>query len=271
MQNAAPVSTGAALEGIPPPVKAATTTYKDEVEVEDGFNKLPRDLKLACDIKNILTDTDYNLRTTSHQVYGFLTDITKSYWENCRKILGEMKCYHYFTCPSNMQYHNLCETAAPPPGLLSLLSMGLNFCIESPRPNKRIGHSIQRLRRSIRLHFQFLEEERKNANDDNQSASSNPNKDVTYILSLYLPSTWEPPEKNEKAGFAIGELNMRLTNLQQALLKPRRYNLSPSQRNVIKELQNRSNLVLNPIQTRTLVRALENAHGTSEMCYKHTF
>jgi hypothetical protein len=99
-----------------------------------------------------------------------------------------MKPYHYFTRPNNMSYHNLCSPSAAPPGLASLLGMGLKFCIESPRPNQRIGTSLRRFQRSVRLHFHF-----KNENDDDtddiNSTNTDPDANIRYIPSLYLPST----------------------------------------------------------------------------------
>jgi hypothetical protein len=157
--------------------------------------------------------------------------------------MGEMKCYHYFTRPNNMQFHNLCDTASPPPGLASLLGMGLKFCIESPRPTQRLHESIRRFRRSVRLHFHFREEAENN-DDDNVSVSSDPNEDVKYIPSLYLPSTWDPPAKHDRAELALGELDKRLHVLNRALPKHRRHNLAPSQRNVIQELRTRTDLVI---------------------------
>ena len=154
-----------------------------------------------------------------------------------------MKPYHYFTRPNNMSYHNLCNSAAAPPGLASLLGMGLKFCIESPRPNQSIDASIIRLQRSVRLHFWFKEKD-----DDSDTESipdpDDPDASVKYIPSLYLPSHWEPPAKNQTAEFALSEFDTKLNDLRRALPKHRRHNLSPSQRNVIRELQNRPDLII---------------------------
>jgi hypothetical protein len=66
---------------------------------------------------------------------------------------------------------------------------------------------------------------------------------VNYIPALYLPSSWEPPPKYDAAEFALANFDKKLNNLRKALPKHRRHNLSPSQRNAIRELRNRQDLV----------------------------
>jgi hypothetical protein len=121
--------------------------------------------------------------------------------------------------------------------------MGLKFCIESPRPNQRIDASILRFQRSVRLHFWFKD---KDGDSDNESIpdGDDPDANVKYIPSLYIPSYWEPPAKNDAAEFALAEFDTKLNDFRRALPKHRRHNLSPSQRNVIRELQNRPDLVI---------------------------
>jgi hypothetical protein len=107
--------------------------------------------------------------------------------------MGEMTPFHYFSRPNNMSYHNICTDAKTPPGIASLLGMGLKFCIESARLNQQIDEGIHWFQCSIILHCHFAEEELKN--NDNESILSDSQANVNYIPSLYLPSTWEPPPK----------------------------------------------------------------------------
>jgi hypothetical protein len=157
-----------------------------------------------------------------------------------------MTPFHYFLRPNNMAYHNLCsDTSPPPPGIASLLGMGLKYCIESPRPNQGIDSSILKFRRSVRLHFHFSkQEERKKA--DESTATPDPYTDVTYIPSLYIPSTWDPPAQKDNVEFAIGKFDERLNEMRTALPTNRRHNLSPAQRNVIRELRTRKDLIVYP-------------------------
>jgi hypothetical protein len=140
-----------------------------------------------------------------------------------------MTPYHYYSRPNNMAYHNLCSNASPPPGIASLLGLGLKFCIESPRPNQRIGNSIRRFQRTVRLHFHFSNEEKENKEANNSPTQSTEDDTVTYIPSLYIPSTWDPPPKLTAVEMAIGKFDKKLNGMRQALPSFRRHNLSPSQ------------------------------------------
>jgi hypothetical protein len=190
-------------------------------------------------------DSDYSLASTAHRVYGFLPDPSKNFWENRLRILGETTPFHYYSRPSNMSYHNLCTDAKTPPGIASLLGMGLKFCIESARPNQRINEGIRRFQRSVRLHFHFAEEESKKANDnDTESVLSDSQANASYIPSLYLPSPWEPPPKRDDVELALANFDRRLNDCHRALPKHRRHNLSPAQRNAMKELRDRQDLII---------------------------
>ena len=138
-----------------------------------------------------------------------------------------------------MSYHNLCQDAKTPSGIASLLGMGLQFCIESARPNQRIEEGILRFQRSVRLHFFFAEKDGKPDENDEPDPDN-----VNYIPGLYLPSTWSPPAAKEPVEFALANFDEKLNDFARALPKHRRHNLSPSQRNVIRELRDRPDLIV---------------------------
>jgi hypothetical protein len=157
-----------------------------------------------------------------------------------------MKPYHYFTRPNNMAYHNLCSGTTPPPGIASLLGLGLKYCIESPRPSQGIDESIIRFQRSVRLHFHFKDEEEK-AEDPGMADAADEYSQESYIPKLYVPSTWSPPpSKFDHVENAIGTFDKKLNDMLRALPKHRRHNLSPAQRNVIRELRQRTDLIIYP-------------------------
>jgi hypothetical protein len=197
------------------------------------------DRKLAQEVVNIKKDSDYNLASTAHRVYGFLPNHEISFWANRTHLLGEMKPFHYFSRPNQMSYHNLCQDAKTPSGIASLLGMGLQFCIESARPNQRIEEGILRFQRSVRLHFYFAEQDGKPGEADKPDPDN-----VNYIPGLYLPSTWSPPPAKESVELALANFDAKLNDFARALPKQRRHNLSPSQRNVIRELRDRPDLIV---------------------------
>jgi hypothetical protein len=127
-----------------------------------------------------------------------------------------MKPYHYYMRPNNMAYHNLCSDTTPPPGIASLLGLGLKFCIESPRPNQGLDLSILRFRRSVRLHFHFSNQE-EGKESDGASASTEQDDAETYIPLLYIPSTWDPPPKFDKVELAIVKFDASINRMVRAL------------------------------------------------------
>ena len=197
------------------------------------------DRKLAQEVVNIKKDSDYNLASTAHRVYGFLPNHEISFWANRTHLLGEMKPFHYFSRPNQMSYHNLCQDAKTPSGIASLLGMGLQCCIESARPNQRIEEGILRFQRSVRLHFYFAEQDGKPDETDEPDPDN-----FNYIPGLYLPSTWSPPPAKESVELALANFDEKLNNFARALPKHRQHNLSPSQQNVIRELRDRPDLIV---------------------------
>jgi hypothetical protein len=121
--------------------------------------------------------------------------------------------------------------------------MGLKYCLETPRPWQKIKEGLQRFHRSVHLHFFFKD---KDSDSDSDSDDSDPDRNVSYIPSLYIPSEWHPPIINPDAERALHKFDKRLHAIESNLPKYRRYNLTPSQRHVLKELARRSDLVVFP-------------------------
>jgi hypothetical protein len=121
--------------------------------------------------------------------------------------------------------------------------MGLKYCLETPRPWQKLQDGLHRFHRAVHLHFFF-----KSQDQDTDSASDNSDADrnATYIPSLYRPSEWNPPIVNRDAERALHKFDQRLTAIEKNLPKFRKYNLTPSQRYVLKELARRSDLVVFP-------------------------
>ena len=186
----------------------------------------------------IKKNADYNLHQTSHRVYGFLADSTKSVGENTRILLEKMTPHEYYTRPGNMAFHNLCTTAKPPPGTAALLGLGLKYCIESPRPYQDLDSSLHRFRRDMRLHCCF--------NLDATTNKDESTKEEEYIPRLYIPSKWQPPLAPTRFEFTFDDFDKVLTDERRSLPWTRRFNLTPSQRHVLSELTKRPDLIVLP-------------------------
>jgi hypothetical protein len=177
-------------------------------------------------------NVDYSIRKTAYRVYGFVSDVSRTFWKNRSTVLGAMTPLHYLTRPSNIAFHQLCKSATLPEGTANLLGLGLTFCIESPRPTaqtRQLATSVHRLRRSVRLHALFEKDE----NDDSAGGIGD---EGSYIPKLYVPSKCKPPAANTGLEVAVDTLDRKLCSLIRQLPTTCRYNLSPAQRNCLSEL-----------------------------------
>jgi hypothetical protein len=72
-----------------------------------------------------------------------------------------MPAENYFNRQNNIAIHNLCKsTKVIPPGALSLLGLGLNFCIKHKYPSNKIKKSIKRFKNDMRTKQLFIRLER---------------------------------------------------------------------------------------------------------------
>jgi hypothetical protein len=86
--------------------------------------------------------------------HGFVCDPNKSVSYNAMIVLGNMDVWLYFSRPTNLAFHNLCqENILLPPGIRSLLGLGLNFC---PNPTTSTAASKVDLSRFKRDAFTRL-------------------------------------------------------------------------------------------------------------------
>jgi hypothetical protein len=190
------------------------------------------------EILAIQKDAAYNLHQTTHRVWGFLADPTKSAWENAKLRLGAMSPRACHARPANMAFHNLCATMQVPPGTAALLGLGLKRCIEQPRPCQDFNRSMHRFRRDMRLHCAV---QGFNADITEEDSS---NKD--HIQCLCIPSNWKPPEAPLKHELTFDAFDEGLTAERHLLTCTRLHNLAPSQRHVLSELSSRTDLIVPP-------------------------
>ena len=102
---------------------------------------------------------------------------------NASATLAMMPAWYYFSCPSNLAFHDFTKKHKPEKNLRSLLGLGLKFI-----PTPSLTNSWSRLRkssydrlfRSVHLRFHF--------------AGKPPSEGTTsYDPKLYVRSKWTPP------------------------------------------------------------------------------
>jgi hypothetical protein len=138
-----------------------------------------------------------------------------------------------------MAFHNLCIDIKPPPSIANLLGLGLKYCIKTP---KNLDELIKKLQWTIRLHFNFLDEDM----EETDSANTELDAHTTCIPSLYIPSEWQPqPADNDiKATLAI--LDSKLNELKCRLPKICHYNLTQPCSNNEQALWTCNDLIVSP-------------------------
>ena len=102
------------------------------------------DLQNNNNIENIVKNTC--LRT-----FGFNPDPNLNVHQNTNIIVGNSTPYNYLIKPSNATFHNLCNNISLPNGITGLISLGLKFCLEKPKPISNLSNSNYNLTRSIRI------------------------------------------------------------------------------------------------------------------------
>lgn len=106
--------------------------------------------------------------------YGFVCDASASARRNACRILASMPIELYFSRPSNSAFHTLCTQTKLPISCRSLLGLGLNFCLRSPRTAGTSTVDLTRFRRDAYTRMFFA-----------HSPNSTP--------ALFIRSNWEPP------------------------------------------------------------------------------
>jgi hypothetical protein len=134
------------------------------------------DRELANEVSNIHKNTNYSLRQTSLRIHGFVADPEATFWDNRNRILGEMNTYKYFSKPTKISFHDLCQYSKPPQGIQNLLGLGLKYCLETPRPWQDLRKSMYQFQHSVRLHFFF--KNKAETDSDAESVSSDPDRNV---------------------------------------------------------------------------------------------
>ena len=162
--------------------------------------------------------------------FGFVADTTKPIWENVQQILQQMPADVYFNCPNNIAIHNLCKcTSDIPPGSMSLLGLGLNFCIKHRYPTNKIQKSIDRFINDIRTKKLFKESEE---TDD-------------FIPKLYIKDpNWKAPVLDPNIEQCLQRFSTQLLQEQKKHIKLCRPNLTCLQNTALRKLINHPKYII---------------------------
>jgi len=96
----------------------------------------------------------------------------------------------------------------PPPGYNQLLCLGLNYCDETLHSNPNLKQMIDKLKKSIHLKHWV---DKYGANNNNKGC----------IPSVFIPTTWKPPEASTETEEAIKNFtsNIKYSGRKQNLPK----------------------------------------------------
>ena len=192
-------------------------------------------------------------KANSLRHYGFWANPNHPLWLQCSTVIRQMTVHQFLQLfqRSSTAYHNLCTQLTPPLGTERLLWLGLKFCIQRPIPKPNIEAYIERLTYDIRTKYMF-------AGAD----------DGTYDPKLYLPSQEFSPKKTPIAiELAIQEFHYKLRQLNALNAKPRRYNLSPTLRRILKDLKTNKQFFITPTD-KNLGPAILECTVYKERCLK---
>jgi len=162
--------------------------------------------------------------------FGFVSDPSKKLWENIPSALKALPSKFVLQSPVNQHCHNLCTETAPPPGYNYLLGLGLNYCIETLHPKPNINLTVKKLEKSIRLKHWLS----KNGIENNED----------YIPSLYVPTTWKPPEASHEIEEAIQTFTTNLNRMVKNNKTHPRANLTKLQHCCLHSIKNNNKLIV---------------------------
>ena len=166
--------------------------------------------------------------------FGFCADPSQPTWKNLEDYLLQLPTTSYFSQATNKACHNYCtQPDAMPRGIPEILSLGLKYCIQKPRPSNCIDTTIERFANDVRRKSYFRLNE---PVDDGQ---------VRYIPGLYIKSTTEWRE-SEIPGIeeCLARFESTLREERVRYLRPQPSNLRPRQWRLAWTLKNHDDFIV---------------------------
>jgi hypothetical protein len=132
-----------------------------------------------------------------------------------------------------MAVHNLCSIMHPIPFRTeSTLGLGDKFCIRRARPTNNYSATLARLKRDVRIKYQFR----------------NSKKKKSYIPGLYIPNEmWTPKKASKQVEAALTKFESKIHHKQQQYQRcSHPPNITQLQANVLVTLHNNKVFIVIP-------------------------
>jgi len=164
--------------------------------------------------------------------YGFVANPQWPIRKNVAAVICDMPPWLYYSRPSNLSFHNLClPTFSPslPPGLKSLLGLGLNFCPRPQHSNGKNDVGLTRFNKDCQTRMFF--------------AGSPPPESKS---GLFIRSDWKP-DTNEIPVEFRARLSLFIKSTHPLYRrKPSPSSLLPPQKAALRWLTSHSNVIVFP-------------------------
>jgi len=94
----------------------------------------------------------------------------------------------------------------------SLLGLGLNYCIQTPKPNNKLDETLNRFQNDVRRISFFVH----NPQPEEENGNG-----TTYISELYIKSDWAPPSSvDPDIEDCISNFRKEMSHHQSRYLQP---------------------------------------------------
>jgi hypothetical protein len=134
----------------------------------------------------------------------------------------------YFGRNRNMQYHNLCTTLTPPPGIDSVLGYDLKHCIQHRTPRPHLDETFSRFARDVRIKYTYRGV-----------------PDTEFDPKLYVKNVlWQPERASDTIEQELRDFEAAVRALTSANRPRQRSNLNPRQLEILLELQNDKRFII---------------------------
>jgi len=168
-----------------------------------------------------------------HSIHSFKQLLTKKYdptWKNIQIVLLNTPPGTHFSQPMSQATFNLAiSTTGLPLGTLSLLALGLKFCLKASHPTHKINHSIIRFETNVGTKYLMINQE-----DSHK-----------FIPQLYIRNpSWDPLKASAQIETALAHFRHSLIAEQSKFNKCSRPNISCLQKTALHLLSHNKKFII---------------------------